>query len=77
MMLCVFSDVCLQPGTTGGIESDSTILPMPSHESLDVMDGKCNGKKSPETVSHSVAHNGACPFNCTFYQLLINNVQRI
>ncbi|XP_036947870.1 gasdermin-E-like [Acanthopagrus latus] len=52
-------DVCLQPGTTGGIESDSTILPMPSHESLDVMDGKCNGKKSPETVSHSVAHNGS------------------
>lgn len=72
MMFCAFSDICLQPGTTGGIESDSTILSMPSHDSLDVTDGKCNGKKS-----HSVVHNGACPFNCVFVHLVINKVQHI
>lgn len=64
MMLCAFSDICLQPGTTGGIESD---FPIPS---LDVTDGKCNGKKS-----HSAVHNGACPFICIFVQLVINEVQ--
>uniref|UniRef100_A0A671Y257 Gasdermin-E-like n=1 Tax=Sparus aurata TaxID=8175 RepID=A0A671Y257_SPAAU len=41
-------DICLQPGTTGGIESD---FPIPS---LDVTDGKCNGKKT-----HSAVHNGS------------------
>ncbi|XP_070702023.1 gasdermin-E-like [Pempheris klunzingeri] len=35
-------DICLQPGTVGGIESDMPVLPRPSHESLNVVDGKCN-----------------------------------
>ncbi|XP_073319486.1 gasdermin-E-like [Pagrus major] len=52
-------DICLQPGTIGGFESDSTMLSMPSHDSLDMMDGKCNGKKSPETVFPSVVQNGS------------------
>ncbi|XP_029298310.1 gasdermin-E-like [Cottoperca gobio] len=37
-------DICLQPGTIGGIEADShgSLL---SHDSLDTVDGKCNGSQ--------------------------------
>ncbi|XP_071357044.1 gasdermin-E-like [Trachinotus anak] len=36
-------DICLQPGTIGGFESDS----WPSHDSLNTVDGKCNGENVP------------------------------
>ncbi|XP_074469791.1 gasdermin-E-like [Sebastes fasciatus] len=37
-------DICLQPGTIGGIEAD-TPASWPSHDSLNVVDGKCNGSQ--------------------------------
>ncbi|XP_022602640.1 non-syndromic hearing impairment protein 5-like [Seriola dumerili] len=36
-------DICLQPGTIGGFESDT----WPSQDSLNVVDGKCNGENVP------------------------------
>ncbi|XP_035537455.1 gasdermin-E-like [Morone saxatilis] len=50
-------DICLQPGTIGGIESDSTVLSWPSYDSLNMVDGKCNGK-APEEVPSSALQNG-------------------
>ncbi|XP_070778382.1 gasdermin-E-like [Enoplosus armatus] len=44
-------DICLQPGTIGGIESDC-----PSHDSVD---GKCNREKVPEKAPLSALQNGS------------------
>lgn len=63
MLLCAFSDICLQPGSMGGIEADS----WPSHDHMDEVDDKCNGEKAPL----SALQNGLCPFIHTFVQLLI------
>lgn len=52
-------DICLQPGTIGGIEADSTELSWPSHDSLSMVDGKCNGEKAPEKGPLSVLQNGS------------------
>lgn len=71
VVVCVFSDICLQPGTIGGIEAD-TPASWPSHDSLNVVDGKCNGEKVPEKVPLSALQNGLCPLIHTFGQLTIN-----
>lgn len=52
-------DICLQPGTIGGIESDSTELSWPSHDSLSMVDGNCNGEKAPEKGLLSALQNGS------------------
>ncbi|XP_028454230.1 gasdermin-E [Perca flavescens] len=39
-------NICLQPGSIGGIEADS-LESWPSQDSLDKVDGKCNGEKVP------------------------------
>ncbi|KAM6974435.1 gasdermin-E-like [Tautogolabrus adspersus] len=51
-------DICLRPGTIGGIEADSPVT-TPSHDFLDTVDGKCNGHKAPETVPSSASQNGS------------------
>ncbi|XP_031710053.1 gasdermin-E-like [Anarrhichthys ocellatus] len=51
-------DICLQPGTIGGIEADSPVS-WPSHHSLDMVDGGCNGKMVPEKVALSELPNGS------------------
>ncbi|KAK9537099.1 hypothetical protein VZT92_005766 [Zoarces viviparus] len=51
-------DICLQPGTIGGIEADSPES-WPSHDSLDTVDGGCNGKMVPEKVALSELPNGS------------------
>lgn len=68
VMLCVFSDICLQPGTIGGIEADSTEMSWPSHVSLNTVDGRCH----EEMVPLSALLNGLCPFIHATVQLLIN-----
>ncbi|XP_026155402.1 gasdermin-E-like isoform X1 [Mastacembelus armatus] len=45
-------DICLQPGTVGGFEADTPVTSWPSHDSLDVVDGKCDGKKVPLNTLH-------------------------
>ncbi|XP_039978153.1 gasdermin-E-like isoform X2 [Xiphias gladius] len=35
-------DICLQPGTIGGFEADSTAMSWPSHDSLNAVDSMCN-----------------------------------
>lgn len=67
MMLCVFSDICLQPGTIGGIEADSTERSWPSHDSLNTVDGRCH----EEMVPLSALLNGLCLFIHATVQLLI------
>ncbi|XP_070841225.1 gasdermin-E-like [Chaetodon trifascialis] len=52
-------DICLQPGTIGGIESDSTELSWPSHDSLSMVDGNCNGEKAPEKGPLRALQNGS------------------
>ncbi|KAM9340283.1 gasdermin-E-like [Symphorus nematophorus] len=52
-------DICLQPGKIGGIESDSTVLSWPSHDSLNTVDGKCNGETVPDKVPMSALQNGS------------------
>nr|XP_046272764.1 gasdermin-E-like isoform X2 [Scatophagus argus] len=37
--------ICLQPGTIGGIESDSTVMSWPSNNSLNTVDGKHGWQK--------------------------------
>ncbi|XP_034401904.1 gasdermin-E-like [Cyclopterus lumpus] len=51
-------DICLQPGTIGGIEADSPV-PWPSHDSLDTVDEGCNGKMVPLKVALSALPNGS------------------
>lgn len=43
IMVFVFSDICLQPGTIGGFEADSLL---PSQDSLDMVDGKSRRVKA-------------------------------
>lgn len=71
MMLCVFSDICLQPGTIGGFEADSTSLP--SHDSLDMVDGKSHRENVPEKVRLDALQNALCSFIHTFSRLPIND----
>lgn len=59
-----FSDVCLQPGTIGGFEADSSAISCPSPDpSNDIVDGKFNGEHHPEKVPLRAQQNGLCPFN--------------
>ncbi|XP_041663875.1 gasdermin-E-like [Cheilinus undulatus] len=51
-------DICLRPGTNGGIEADSPVT-QPSHDFLDTVDGKHNGQKAPETEPSSASQNGS------------------
>lgn len=50
-------DICLQPGTIGGIEADSPVA-WSSHDSLDTVDEGCNGKMVPVNVALSALLNG-------------------
>uniref|UniRef100_UPI0037E7F183 gasdermin-E-like n=1 Tax=Semicossyphus pulcher TaxID=241346 RepID=UPI0037E7F183 len=43
-------DICLRPGTIGGIEADNTVH---------TVDGNCNGKQVPETVPSGASQNGS------------------
>ncbi|XP_068432041.1 gasdermin-E-like [Clinocottus analis] len=53
-------DICLQPGTIGGIEADSPVS-WPSHDdpTWDTVDGGCNGKMVPVKVALSALPNGS------------------
>lgn len=53
-----FSDVCLQPGTIGGFESDSISVSWHSDDSFSTVDGKCNGQKVPQKVAMIAPHDG-------------------
>lgn len=52
-------DICLQPDGTGGFEADSNELSSPSHDSLNVVDGKLNGGNVREEVPQSAMQNGS------------------
>ncbi|XP_044027059.1 gasdermin-E-like [Siniperca chuatsi] len=52
-------DICLQPGAIGGFEADSHLMSWPSLNSLNTVDGKCNGEKVPEKVPLSALQNGS------------------
>lgn len=55
---CVFPDLCLQPGTIGGFEADSSASSGPSYESgFNMVDGKCNGNMSQDKGGLSVQQN--------------------
>lgn len=51
-------NICLQPGSIGGIEQDSP-MSWPSHDSLDMVDSIRNGEKVPEKVPLSALQNGS------------------
>ncbi|KAM8840512.1 gasdermin-E-like isoform 2-T2 [Spinachia spinachia] len=51
-------DICLQPGTIGGIEADSSVS-RPYDDPLDVVDRGCNGKMVPEKVAPRTPENGS------------------
>nr|XP_057903778.1 gasdermin-E-like isoform X2 [Doryrhamphus excisus] len=48
-------EICLQPGKIGGFEADM-VRPWSSHDSLNVVDGRCLGENTPEEV---LQQNGA------------------
>ncbi|KAG8005111.1 Non-syndromic hearing impairment protein 5-like protein [Nibea albiflora] len=52
-------EICLQPGTTGGIESDSIEMPWPCHDPLEEVDGKYNGDVVPEKGRLGALQNGS------------------
>uniref|UniRef100_A0A3B4WVX2 Gasdermin pore forming domain-containing protein n=1 Tax=Seriola lalandi dorsalis TaxID=1841481 RepID=A0A3B4WVX2_SERLL len=58
-------NICLQPGTIGGFVSDT----WPSQDSLNVVDGKCNGENVP------TLQNGLYPFTQTFSLLLFQTTK--
>ncbi|XP_036000882.1 gasdermin-E [Fundulus heteroclitus] len=47
-------DICLQPRTVGGFESDS----VPFDDSLNSVDGVCNGRRAREDAFFAVFHSG-------------------
>ncbi|XP_034747089.1 gasdermin-E-like [Etheostoma cragini] len=51
-------NICLQPGLMGGIEADSPES-WPSFDSLDEVDGRCNGHKVPKKVPLGALQNGS------------------
>ncbi|XP_041811778.1 gasdermin-E-like [Chelmon rostratus] len=69
-------DICLQPGTIGGIEADSTVLSWPSHESLSMVDGKCNGEKVQEKGPSGALQNGSQEMDLSPLAELAQSVRR-
>lgn len=65
MMLCLFPDICLQPGTIGGIEADSFVSDDPL-DPLDTVDRGCNGTGVPEKVATRTLPSGSCAFSFCF-----------
>lgn len=71
-MMVYFSEICLQPGTMGCIESDSTEMSWPCQDPLDAVDGKSNGDMDPKKRRLDALQNGLFPCIHTFGRLLIN-----